>query len=318
MQCNAAQEESAMEQTNRQVGPETRAVRIFREVFAQDAQVAKHLQPSLDRYLKLVLEDPDAKRGDKTYARKIYADLSRQFNGEAKALPDWAKKQEDPLITDQELQEILSAAQTSPAAVTLTSSTAHTVTPASVTIAVTAPPAPVGMDIDPLDDLLSLSPEPERHVLQAQCQQYLNELLLGAKMPFIRVFTANVPASQDTQLRQGPLAGISRYVALGTVLGTVTHGKYEGKKINVHCTVAGFRRLRDAEAQHVVHLGGQPLVVSTDDPRSGLRKYIFCLRHTPGLKIRYWTRMDDRDVYDNARFFVLTGDDVRPLTREQF
>lgn len=98
-------------ETARPIGPETVAVRMFREVFAEDAHSARHLKVSLDRYLKLVLEAPNAKRSDKTYARKIHAELTQQYRGkEPKALPGWARGLEEPDISDQDIQEILSAA----------------------------------------------------------------------------------------------------------------------------------------------------------------------------------------------------------------
>ncbi len=92
--------------------PETRAARIFREVFAQDAHAARHLKPSLDRYLKTVLDDPKSTRSDKTQARKLHADLLRQYAGvEPPVLPEWAK---EPKISDEDIQEILTAAEEAP------------------------------------------------------------------------------------------------------------------------------------------------------------------------------------------------------------
>ncbi len=328
----------------RQIGPETRAVRIFREVFAQDAQASNHLKPSLDRYLKLVLDDPDAKRADKTYARKIFADLLRQFGHQEPPTPQTvyapetvykgtadelafrigevyqrggtpsqhalemlkAKREEEALnlLSDQDIQEILSAPPPDPIA-------------EAVAAAAKDPDFSIvtrGMDVDPLDGLLDSEPV---NPIEQQCQQYLDELMVSNELPFVRVFTSVQPQLEGL-CGDGPLPGTHRYVALGTVLGTVTHGKHEGKRVNIHCTIAGFRRLRDAEEQHAVYLKGKALVVSGDDPKTGLRKYIFCLKHTPGLKIRYWTRINDKDEHDRAKFFVLTGDGVRVIGREQF
>ncbi len=328
----------------RQVGPETRAVRIFREVFAQDAQAARHLRQSLDRYLKVVLQDPDAKRGDKTYARKIYADLLRQFGtGEPQALPDWAKKLEEPALSDQDIQEILRAADAPSAPAnpiadavaladpdfTFIASTDYSMPVRRVTVTTPFVVAP-GMDIDPLDDLLESTHEP--HPIKGYCQNYLYELMRTNELPFVRVFQVTPtdlfglraqpvdgPGGVTWKLPEG-VPGPGRYVALGTVLGTVTHGKHQGKKVNIHCTVAGYRRLRDAEKHHFVYLDGKPMSMSADDPKTGLRKHIFCLRHTSGLKIRYWTRINEKDEADKAKFFVLTADPlgVREITRNQF
>jgi hypothetical protein len=104
------------------------------------------------------------------------------------------------------------------------------------------------------------------------------------------------------------------------VLGTATRGKWEGHKFNIHCTIAGFRRLRDAEKEHGVFVNGQMVCLSDDDPGTGLRKYIFCIKHKAGVKIRYWLRKDGVDVPEGARYFVLTDDETgyRQLTRHQF
>jgi hypothetical protein len=323
----------------RQVGPETRAVRIFREVFAQDAAAARHLKPSLDRYLKLVLEDPTAKRGDKTYARKIYADLLRIFGGgEPQALPDWAKPKE--ALSDQDIQDILQAADDPPplipAGMSIETSGVTITGPVSLGgplvvrdvpagVSTVIPELGAGMDLDPLDGLLE--PEPP-DLIEEQCKKYLAELMASNELPFVRVFDLGpneIMGIKGTMVQGGFLpAGaqiptpLGRFVALGTVLGTVTHGKHQGKKVNIHCTIAGYRRLRDAEKDHFVYVKGRPLVVSGDDPKTGLRKHIFCVKHTAGLKIRYWTRINDKDEEGRARFFVLTGDGVRGITREQF
>lgn len=323
----------------RQIGPETRAVRIFREVFAQDAAAAKHLKPSLDRYLKLVLEDPTAKRADKTYARKIYADILRVFGGgEPQALPDWAKPKEAPALSDQDIQDILRAADDPPPLVPagMTIETGGVTITGPVTVdgpfVVTDVPAGVstvvpgvGMELDPLDGLLE--PEPP-DLIEEQCKKFLAELMISNELPFVRVFelgTNEIMGLKGTMVQGGFLAAgaqiptpLGRFVALGTVLGTVTHGKHMGKKVNIHCTIAGYRRLRDAEKDHFVYVKGRPLVVSGDDPQTGLRKHIFCVKHSAGLKIRYWTRINDKDEESRARFFVLTGDGVRGITREQF
>lgn len=326
----------------RQVGPETRAVRIFREVFAQDAAAAKHLKPSLDRYLKLVLEDETAKRGDKTYARKIYADLLRIFGGgEPVALPDFAKRHEEPVLSDKDIQDILSAADNPPPVIpepvnySSGGVTLDNVVPGEAFVfsqgkESTVIPAERGMDIDPLDGLLE--PEPPDPI-EEQCKKFLAELMATNELPFVRVFELKAEdfIGHKGIMVPGPGGGflpagaqipvpLGRFVALGTVLGTVSHGKHMGKKVNIHCTIAGYRRLRDAEKDHFVYCKGRPLVVSGDDPSTGLRKHIFCIKHTAGLKIRYWTRINDKDVEDRARFFVLNEDPqgVRGITRAQF
>ena len=331
----------------RQVGPETRAVRIFREVFAREVANAKRLKPSLDRYLKLVLEDPAAKRGDKTYARKIYADLLRVFGpDEPQGLPEFAKP--EPSLSDKDIQDILSAADNPPPIIPddLHMETSGVTITGPVTIGgplivhdVPAGQATIvpevggkGMDVDPLDGLLE--PEPPDPI-EEQCKKYLDELMRTNELPFVRVFDikmdhfigmkgswANSSSDGGGFIPAGASMPIplGRYVALGTVLGTVTHGKHMGKKVNIHCTIAGYRRLRDAEQDHFVYVKGKPLVVSGDDPSTGLRKHIFCVKHKAGLKIRYWTRINDKDEEERARFFVLNDEaqGVRGITRAQF
>jgi hypothetical protein len=322
----------------RQIGTETRAVRIFRDVFAKEVAAVNRLKPCLDKYLKLVLDDPSAKRGDKTYARKIYADLLRVFGGDApQGLPDWANKTVEEPLSDKDIQEILSAADPSPEAaedpiipegvrVTYSSggvslSLPETHMPGDPIVfstggmsTVIPPDENRGMDIDPLDGILE--PDPLDPVEQV-CRKFLAELMATNELPFVRVFSLGRKAGADLDaMTKRP----ARYVALGTVLGTVTMGKHLNKKVNIHCTIAGFKRLRDAEKDHFLYIKGHPLSVNGHDPNTGLRKHIFCIHHTPGLKIRYWTRINDKDVEDRARFFVLSDDNVgvRAITRAQF
>lgn len=278
--------EATTPKAERQIGPETRTVRIFREVFAKSAAERGHLQPDLDAFLKLVLEDKDAKRSDKTYARKIYTDLLRT-HGSTPTLPEWATKKE-PTLSDQDIQDILTAVEE------------PTPTLAGVTMAVE--PA-----LDSLDELL-LPPEPVPDPVLVHCEGLLDEFMKTNQYPFVRVFNVKVDALR-----------IARFVALGTVLGTVAKGKHAGKKVNIHCTVAGFKRLRDAEDEHAHKVNGRPLGVSRDD-ETGLRKHIFCLKHVPGMKIRYWIRINDKDDTDRAAFIVFneSPEGWKRITRDQF
>src|SRR5580693_5779277 len=63
------------EKEDRGIGPEKLSVRIFREVFTNAVESSK-LHAVLEDYLKRVISHPQAKKSDKTYARKIYTDLS--------------------------------------------------------------------------------------------------------------------------------------------------------------------------------------------------------------------------------------------------
>ena len=46
--------------------------------------------------------------------------------------------------------------------------------------------------------------------------------------------------------------------------------------------------------------------------------HIYCLRHTPGLKLRYYTHIYDADHEDQSRFFILTEDGVQAISRQEF
>jgi hypothetical protein len=274
----------APEKKERAVGPEAKAVRIFREIFLKSSQSAGRLKTDLDAYLKAVLEDKDTKRGDRTYARRIYEDALRVYGGGAQPLPDWAKKHDEPSLSDTEIKDILSAAEEplvfhNPATETYT------------------------MDVDALDSLMLPAPDP----VEEMCEAWLNEFMRNkGEYPFYRVFDINQSGGRPAQ----------RYIALGTVLGTVGKGKYQGKKINIHCTVAGFRTLRDAESEHAYYVRGSPLHVKRTDSETGLTRHIFCLRFKPGLKIRFWFRVDNRDVVERAAYLVCGPEKITVTSRD--
>lgn len=130
------------------------------------------------------------------------------------------------------------------------------------------------------------------------------------------------------RLREGPLRAImdefksrhehpflrtfmfegQRYVALGTLMGVLPNGPHAGKSINAHMTINPYRRFRDVpDTVAVVEDGRQ---VSLDEtvntsPAGDLRKFLFVVRHQPGLKIRWWLRLDNRDQPQGVRHVVL-------------
>lgn len=284
---------------DRGIGPEKLTVRIFREVFTAEVLKSGTLKPTLEKYLRAVLENGSAKRGDKTYARKVYTDLVRLEGGNG--LPDWAKKQaevEKPL-TDGDMAEMLTGI--SPEPERGPEALARSNTPLPVPDFVD--PSEISLD-DPTDVFLGGSatkdePDPFAEPLKPILEEYVAK----TTHPFVRVFTVD-----DV-----------KYVAVGTFVGNIVKGENAGKKLNVNFTVNPYKTRRDIPEEILIHRGGRAVSVMHEDERE-CRRFLFVVKHKAGTKLRFWTRVGESDHPGGARFVILTDDGTgsKEITRAGF
>ncbi len=256
----------------RGIGPEKLTVRIFRDVALKHLAETGRTKAALDEFLRRVLSHDGASKTDKTYARTLFRDVS---GGD---LPDWAKNLKEPapeVMTDQDITDFLDAAS---------ESTSAPLQPA---------PAVEDVGLDFLEGMIEKTPEDPFLRDGGPLKEALAEFLQSNEHPFLRVFTV------DNQ----------RYVAVGTTMGRAKDSHGVEKAINIHFTVAPYHRFRDVPESVAVYQGGRQMSARETDAR-GLRKYVFCIKHQPGLKLRFWMRVGDKDIPGGARFVILTDDRV--------
>lgn len=270
----------------REIGPEKLSVRVFREVFVEAATKAGHLNSSLEEYLRKVLTNKSAKRSDKSEAKKIYTDSSLRLGGNG--LPDWAKSlspSNEETLSDDDIQKILQGVEP------------------------TRPPVETRATVEDFDlDAL----------LDEENARMEKDPFLAEKGPFRSLIADFKPQSGHPFIRVFTVEG-KRYVALGTLSGTFQVGQNTGKKINIHCTVNPYHRFRDVPDTLAVYRDGRQVSVHRDD-ELGLRRYLFCVRHIPGTKIRFWMRLDEKDEQGGARRILLTDDAEgwKKITRAEY
>lgn len=281
--------------SDRGIGPEKLSVRIFREVFTQDAQNHGTLKQNLNEYLRAVLDNPGAKRSDKTYARKIYTDLIRRA-GAPEGLPDWARPQtpaETPL-TDADINEMLTgiAPETSPASA---------LDPAIADVYID--PSEISIEDDPALVFLGNPVREEPNPFEEPLNEIMTEYRTRLTHPFVRYLT---------------VGGVG-YVAVGTFIGKILKGEDAGKSLNVNFTVNPYRTRRDIPDDVLMHHGGRLVSLRHEDERE-CRRFLFVLRHKAGLKIRFWTRVGEKDAPGSGKYVVLTdeGQRWRETTRSEF
>lgn len=265
----------------RGVGPEKLTARVFREVFIQAAHAAGVLRPTLDSYLRLVLNDKAAKRSDKSYARRLYTNYVRLVGGSG--LPDWAETPQG--VTDDEVKELLAPKPVKPAQ-------------ASTNDALTVVDEyDVGLD-DPTATFLQ-SPAwalKEKVSDPFTCEggplhAIMAEYVKGASHPFIRSFMC-----------EG-----QRYCAVGSFVGTMQSGPHKGEKLNINFTVNPYRTRRDIPTDVLITVGDRAISLVHEDEK-GLRRFLFVIAHKAGRKIRYWGRLSEKDHPTAARYVVMTDD----------
>lgn len=272
---------------DRGIGPEKLSVRIFREIFTKSALKNGNLKADLDEYLRQVLSNDGAKRTDKTYARKIYLDLVRLAGGTG--LPDWAKHQveaEKPL-TDAGIAEMLTGISPEPPPVVVIP--AGATAPTSIDNYID--PNEISLE-DPADVFLQGNSVKEQDPFTADdgpLKPMMAEYIAKTTHPFVRHFQLE---GRD-------------YVAVGTFVGNIVKGEHAGKKINVNFTVNPYRGRRDIPDDILVTLGGRAVTLLNEDERE-CRRFLFVLRHKPGMKLRFWTSVGGKDLPGGARYAILT------------
>jgi hypothetical protein len=100
-----------------------------------------------------------------------------------------------------------------------------------------------------------------------------------------------------------------RYVTLGSVRGVVPEGKQKGHPVSAFFTLVPYKRLRDVPEDIAPRHNGQQLSLNYDEVSEDgvdvLRKHLFVLKHQPGMKIRWWLRLDEVDQPHGIRYVVL-------------
>lgn len=259
------------------VGMEKLVVRLFKETFGRAALKSGTLRTTLDEFLRAVLNHKDASKSDKDYARKAYKDMSAWLG--VSGLPDWASKKEaaEKGVSSQEIEELL----------------ANVDDP-------TPPPRPSIEDVGLTEDDFSAFVPPDT--------SHDDDPLLGRNSPLRIILTKFIEKMPHPPVEVFTLGGV-RYAALGTMFGTIAGGLHQGKKLNVNCTINPYQSLTKVPDDILVYNGQRPLNIF-DENEHGTRKYVYCCRHRPGIKIRYWSRLDDKDQSGGARFVVLTDDEA--------
>ena len=282
--------------SDRGIGPEKLSVRIFREVAVPAMKQTGQLKPVLDEYLRRVLIDPNSKKSDKTYARKIYTDLIRQ-TGAPEGLPEWARRQTvaEEALTDADINEMLTGLAPEPPRVEMDTY----IDPSEIQI----DPNEISIEDDPALVFLGQPQRKEPNPFESTLNGIMDEYRARLTHPFMRSFE---------------IAG-QRYVAIGTFVGKVMKGEDAGKSLNVNFTVNHYRTRRDIPDDILMQHGGRTVSLRHEDERE-CRRFLFVLRHQEGRKVRFWTRVGEKDAPGSGKYVIMTNDAVgwRQVTRSEF
>jgi hypothetical protein len=265
----------------RLVGGETLVTRIFRELSIRHLAESGRLEKMREEFVALVEGHPSVRRTDRAYAVRYADDMTTALLS-------------------------LGISSTVPAPVA----------PVPVPTTPVAPVAAVTAESDEinLDDLLSGYMVAEGH----ETDDFLSTITSGPQNPLDGIVAPGGPLHAALEefrtsakkehpfLRVFPFGG-ARYVALGTIMGVIPDGAHAGKQMSAHMTVVPHRRFRDVPEDIAPTLGGRQISVSPP-AQDSLRKFVFLIRHKPGLKIRWWLRVGDRDEPKGVRFVELTDD----------
>ncbi len=315
----------------RPIGTEKLAVRTFREVFLGAAQKAGLLQETLDRFLRAVLDNESADSSDRKYAKVLYEDAIIRIGGSG--LPDWARTN-PPIPLSQKPGFVGRTRDQMKDGEGFVLNSAEGPVPAppiaepSGTVSTRPNPTmeqPSTMSDDDFDELLSdLSAESGPDQFSAFTDGGRDEAsdvqaLLASEGALEQLITREFK-TQHPFIRCLTHKGV-RYAAVGSMFGVIPTGPRAGHRINVNFTINPFRKLRDVTPDILVHEGGRMASIIRDDVQyPDLRRGLYLIRHRPGLKLRFWSRVDDQDVESGRRFIILTDDAVgyRQVERKDF
>lgn len=279
--------------SDRTMGSEALVNRIFRELAITHLAEAGKLGVMREELVAMVNGHPSAKRSDKAYAQKHADDmLTAQRLHESRT----GKKEPIPApVAIPPVKKGMDAAEMEDF------------------LANIEPTAPTSTDLS-MDDLIAeaqkipLRPYETLIAPDGPLAKALQDYLASNEHPFLRVFT-----------HEG-----QKYVALGTILGVLPQGKNAGKQLNVHMTVNPYRRFREVPEDIAPLRDGRQISLSSATPQSTpertLRKFVFLVRHQPGMKIRWWLRLDGKDEPNGVKLVVLTDDAQgwKMVDRDQF
>jgi hypothetical protein len=291
-----------------QNGPNTQEIRTFINIFGRAAHKAGILRSTLDEYLKAVHDDPSSDRGNQYRAGVIFKNLLQQA-GEDSTLPDYA------VIKPPRNRRSTSSKNDAPPKNPPTTQQEEDTQSLKIPDDFEVPPSDDSEGVlaqhEPKDlkdpffgtlatginvegSLFDYTPEPP-HPVQEKCSALLDEFIAQSGEYFIRVFWI------DTV----------RYVAVGSIFGTLSQGPNSGKRGGLHYVLGNLQTVQDSKEKHAYHVNGVPLEVKKTDPKTNLCKSIMCLKYEEGLKIRYWTRIGEKEVPNSKKVFVITDGEVK-------
>jgi hypothetical protein len=308
----------------RKIGTEKFVVRVFREKVIDAAIKAGTLKGVLDDFLRTVLTSKDADSTDKKYARTTYQDAIVRIGGTG--LPEWAR--EDAVVSPAPVE----AAPPVPAPIDSagpSKPSLNTPNPGLQWLPVTdsTPTRFLGKSDEELVDELAASPEiipgprpSDSHVYISDEEFYdlineaeHDEFAQFSEHPFMRsegplwtiMRESYAPKMSHPFLETFEFQG-ARYVAIGSAHGTIPSGTLKGRSININFTIVPYRSIRDIPESMIVRDKGNVLFISYENPvNPGIKKCLYVLPHRAGRKIRFWTRIDEKDTNNGKRFVVL-------------
>jgi hypothetical protein len=134
------------------------------------------------------------------------------------------------------------------------------------------------------------------HPLKSRMLEELRGLLANYKYPLIKVV-----------MHEG-----KKYVLLATSEGTWLKGaRLVNTQIRVSFTAGGYRSLTDIPSSMMFHLDDR--IVAVEDTNRNEKwtgkAVIRCLKHQPGLRIRFWANEAGKRDIDELRYFILLTED---------
>lgn len=267
--------------TQRVIGPEKLAVRLFVQTFAEAVRRSGRLQEVLDDYLQQVLACKFASKSDKAYAQKTYV--------------DFMKPQADFPKPDK-------ASSTEPAKTTIDALTAKDIADVCADIPTVSQAAQDTGLVSPDDVYLAgLQPEGPDPLTGAggPLKGFMVEFRHTNAHPFVRPFMID---------------GVD-FDVVGTFEGKVWKNSTvapTGTSLRVDFAIAPWKLHREIPDTILVRQNGQ-IVQLLDVDELGNRRRLFVVRHRPGLIIRFWTRVGGVDKNALKKFVLLTPDGCKEI-----
>jgi hypothetical protein len=145
------------------------------------------------------------------------------------------------------------------------------------------------------EDLFNPTPEPIDPVRE-RLLVLLEEFLKAGNTPFVRIFPVNNV----------------RYVAVGSIAGTVQEGSRIGESKLIQYVINEVRDVRASKTTYAYHVKDRPLEVRALGPENSIRT-LTCLNYFEGMTLRYWARIGKSDVLNSRRVFRIANGMVNPI-----